>query len=170
MLENSWTVNASHVSFDTPVPLEYAMPQVTFTMMEVALPYIILPSELARILTAATGAVRGPAWFESVPCERRQELPDFTITLGMHNFTITAFDYVLEVTGVMVYPGERVCLPTFMAADEFGIGDHAVVLGHLFMRGFYSKWDFGKEIGRKWNRSLHNHSSLLTWREVASLK
>lgn len=85
------------------------------------------------------------------------------MTLGGHKFTVTAFDYILEVTGLVVYPGERMCLPTFMPADEFGTGDKAVILGHSFLRGFYSNWDFGeKEIGRKWTTSLHDHSWLLT--------
>lgn len=33
LFENSWTVNASHIPFDTPVPLEYALPQATFAAM-----------------------------------------------------------------------------------------------------------------------------------------
>jgi len=148
--KDSWTVSASHISFGTPNPLEISLSSTGYAVLDIAVPYIILPSELARNITAAIGAVRGPAWFYNIPCERRQELPTLTITMGTHNFSITAFDYILETEGVFTPPGEKLCLPAFMPADEFLFPSHwkGAVLGHPFMRGFSSKWDFGnREIG-----------------------
>ena len=35
----------------------------------------------------------------TVECEKRDELPDLTFTLTGYNFTISAYDYILEVQG-----------------------------------------------------------------------
>ena len=35
----------------------------------------------------------------TVECEKRDELPDMSFTLAGHNFTITPYDYILEVQG-----------------------------------------------------------------------
>ena len=135
---DSWIVAASHSSFDTPHPLQISLPPTGYAVLDIALPYIILPSEFARNLTAAIGATPGPAWFHSIPCERRQELPTLTLTLGGHNCSISAFEYIHEIEvlfgeeATFATPPQRMCISTFVAADEFGFPSdwEGMILGH----------------------------------------
>ena len=45
----------------------------------------------------------------NVDCNKRESLPDLTFNLGGHNFSISAFDYTLEVSGN--------CMSAFMGMD-----------------------------------------------------
>lgn len=45
----------------------------------------------------------------TVDCEKRDTLPDMSFTLTGYNFTITPYDYILEVQGS--------CISTFMGMD-----------------------------------------------------
>ena len=146
-VNNSWTVPASHVSLDTPVPLELNLPPDAYAVLDTAIPYIMLPSQMARNITAAIGGSPGPYWFHHVPCERRQELPNLLFTLAGHNVTITPFHYILQMENVPTPPDGRpgrICVVPFMPSDEFSHPENGLVLGHPFLRGFYSQWDFGE--------------------------
>ena len=45
----------------------------------------------------------------TVECEKRDSLPDMSFTLTGYNFTITPYDYILEVQGS--------CISSFMGID-----------------------------------------------------
>ena len=143
LFHDQWTVPASHISFDSSHPLEYSLPASGYALLDTASPYLILPSELARNMTAAIGAEPGPAWFYNIPCERRQELPALTFTLAGHEFSISAFEYTIEIRPPEMPLAGFICVSTFMAADEFGVPKdwEGMVLGSPFLRGWYSVWD-----------------------------
>jgi saccharopepsin len=145
---DSWTVSASHIHFDSPQPLQQALPANAYAVLDTSSPFLILPANLARNLTAAIGAMRGPYWFKHIPCERRQELPLLTFTLDGHDFSISAFEYTLEMEESL----GTICLTTFIAAYEFALPRDwkGILLGHPFLKGFHSRWDFGgKSVGCK---------------------
>ena len=147
---NRWTVRASNISFASPRPLEFTLPTHGFAVLDSGDPYLIIPGALARNLTAAIGAKPGPAWFHNIPCERRQELPLLTFTLNGYEFSISAFEYTLEIDPPHV---GKMCITTFMEADEFLFPKdwEGIVLGSPFLRGFYSVWDFEKgSVGREY--------------------
>ncbi|KAK4695706.1 hypothetical protein P7C71_g2099, partial [Lecanoromycetidae sp. Uapishka_2] len=124
---DAWTVPASHIHFDSPHPLDQPLAKNAYALLDTSSPYLILPSVLARNLTAVIGAVRGPWWLKHIPCERRQELPLLTFTLGGHDFSISAFEYTLETEELIPRAG-RICITTFMAADEFSLPrDHNAI-------------------------------------------
>jgi saccharopepsin len=52
------------------------------------------------------GAKKGYNGQYTIDCAKRDSLPDMTFTLTGHNFTITAYDYILEVQGS--------CISSFM--------------------------------------------------------
>ena len=146
---DSWTVPASHIHFDTPHPLQMSLPSSAYAIFDTSSPYLILPSALARNMTAAIGAMRGPYWYNHIPCERRQELPILTFKLGGYDFNISAFEYTMQIEELLPHLG-TICVTTFMAADEFALPRdwQGLLLGHPFLRGLYSKWDFARrEIG-----------------------
>ena len=144
-----WTVPASHISYASPHPLNFTLPANGFAVLASAHPYLMLPTTLAKNLTAAVGATPGPAWFYNIPCGRRQELPSLTFTLDGHEFSISAFDYTLEAD----LPNfGRMCIVSFMDASEFGFPRdwEGIMLGSPFLKGFYSVWDFESgKVGRK---------------------
>ena len=140
----SWAVSATHVSFDTPRPMNLSLGSAAWALLDSSSPYLILPSGLARNLTMAVGARPGPYWFHNVPCERRQELPTLTFGLSGYEFNISAFEYTLEVDGMFPRAG-KMCVTTFMeSGDFFPDSWGGVVLGSPFLRGFWSVWDFGE--------------------------
>jgi saccharopepsin len=164
----SWTLPAEAITFDSQVPLqtncgspEWA-PGPCHAVIDSSTPYIMLPHALAVNITAAVGARRGPLWFYNIPCERRQELPTLTVTLGGHNFSISAFEYTLEVE----IPHQGVtCLVSIMDESHFTLPRHwnGILLGNPFIRRFYSVFDMEKrEIGCKCAHSFYN-SCIMLW-------
>lgn len=144
----SWAVSATHISFDSPIPMNQSLKSTTWALLDSSSPYLILPSELARNLTLAIGAQQGPYWFHNIPCERRQELPTLTFGLGSHEFSISAFECTLEVDDLFPHAG-KMCVTTFMAWDEFFPHSwEGMVLGSPFLKGFWSMWNFKeREVG-----------------------
>ncbi|KAG8527198.1 uncharacterized protein KY384_008628 [Bacidia gigantensis] len=140
-----WTLPASKISFNSPLPLHVDLSNTSYAVLDSGGPWIVLPSELARNITAAIGAEEGPWWFHSVPCSRRPYLPDLTFELGGHNFTITAFEYTMEMD-IWQELG-LVCLSSIWGADEFGFPGNGewIMLGNAFLRAFYSVFDFEKQ-------------------------
>lgn len=71
----------------------------------------------------------------NVDCAKRSSLPDLTLNLGGHNFSISAYDYTLEVSGN--------CMSAFMGMDfPEPVGPLAIV-GDAFLRKWYSVYDLG---------------------------
>jgi saccharopepsin len=94
---------------------------------------IALPSGLAEILNAQIGAKKGWSGQYSVECDTRESLPDLTFNFSGYNFTISPFDYTLEVSGS--------CISAFTPLDfPEPIGPLAIV-GDAFLRRWYSIYD-----------------------------
>ncbi|KAL3474906.1 aspartic peptidase domain-containing protein [Aspergillus californicus] len=75
----------------------------------------------------------------AVNCNRRDSLPDLTINLGGHNFTITAYEYTHETQ----FQGEVRCLLTL--DDTFGEEQGWSILGSPFLKRFYSVFDWDNQ-------------------------
>ncbi|KAI9770478.1 MAG: Vacuolar protease A [Geoglossum umbratile] len=142
---DAWTVAASHVSFDTAIPIHWPLSENHVALIDSAIPWLILPSALSRVLTAAIGAERGPYWFSNIPCSRRGELPSLTFSLGPdgRNFSISAFDYTHQID----LPGAGLtCITTFGPANDFyGEDVDLMLLGSPFLKGIYGVFDMGKQ-------------------------
>lgn len=81
------------------------------------------------------GATKGYNGQYTVDCAKRDTLPDMTFTLTGHNFTISAFDYILEVQGS--------CISAFAGMDIPAPAGPLVILGDAFLRRWYSVYDLG---------------------------
>lgn len=96
---------------------------------------IALPSQLAEILNSQIGAEKSWNGQYTVDCASRGSLPDLTFTFDGYNFTITPYDYTLEVSGS--------CISAFTPMDfPEPIGPLAII-GDAFLRKYYSIYDLG---------------------------
>ena len=106
----------------------------TGVILDTGTSLIALPSTLAELINKEIGAKKGYNGQYTVECEKRDSLPDMTFTLSGYDFTITPYDYILEVQGS--------CISTFMGMDF--PGSPIAILGDAFLRKWYSVYDLGK--------------------------
>ncbi|OBA19145.1 Asp-domain-containing protein [Metschnikowia bicuspidata var. bicuspidata NRRL YB-4993] len=115
---------------------EFAELAKTGAAIDTGTSLITLPSSLAEIINAKIGATKSWSGQYQVDCDSRESLPDLTLNLGGHNFTLTAFDYTLEVSGS--------CISAFTPMDfPEPIGDLSII-GDAFLRKYYSVYDLEK--------------------------
>jgi saccharopepsin len=112
----------------------------TGVILDTGTSLIALPSTLAELLNKEIGATKNFMGQYNVDCEKRSSLPDLTLQLGGHNFTITPYDYTLEVQGS--------CMSSFMGMDFPEPVGPLAILGDSFLRKWYSVYDLGNgEVG-----------------------
>lgn len=98
---------------------------------------ITLPSDLAQIFNAQIGAEQSWSGQYSIDCEKRDVLPDLTFTFDGYNFTISPYDYILDLGGS--------CISTITPMDiPEPVGPLAIV-GDAFLRQYYSVYDLGHD-------------------------
>jgi len=90
-----WEVDLDSISFgDATAQLDN-----TGVILDTGTSLIVLPSTLAELLNKEMGAKKGYNGQYTVECDKRDSLPDMTFELSGYNFSITAYDYILEVQG-----------------------------------------------------------------------
>lgn len=115
---------------------EFAELSNTGAAIDTGTSLLTLPSSLAEIINAKIGATKSWSGQYQVDCDARANLPDLTLNFGGHNFTLTPYDYTLEVSGS--------CISVFTPLDfPDPIGDLAII-GDAFLRKYYSVYDFKK--------------------------
>jgi len=126
-----WEVDLDAISFgESTAELDN-----TGVILDTGTSLIALPSTLAELLNKEMGAKKGYNGQYTVDCAKRDSLPDMTFTLTGHNFTITAYDYILEVQGS--------CISSFMGMDFPEPVGPLAILGDAFLRKWYSVYDLG---------------------------
>jgi saccharopepsin len=127
-----WEVDLDAITFgDNTAELEN-----TGVILDTGTSLIALPSTLAELLNKEIGAKKSYNGQYTVECEKRDSLPDMSFTLSGYNFTITPYDYILEVQGS--------CLSSFMGMDFPEPVGPLAILGDAFLRKWYSIYDLGK--------------------------
>jgi saccharopepsin len=97
-----WEVDLDAITFgDNTAELEN-----TGVILDTGTSLIALPSTLAELLNKEIGAKKSYNGQYTVECEKRDSLPDMSFTLSGYNFSITPYDYILEVQGS--------CISSFM--------------------------------------------------------
>jgi saccharopepsin len=99
-----WEVDLDAITFgDATAELDN-----TGVILDTGTSLIALPSTLAELLNKEIGAKKGFNGQYSVECDKRDSLPDVSFRLSGHEFSITPYDYILEVQGS--------CISTFMVS------------------------------------------------------
>jgi saccharopepsin len=124
-----WEVDLDAITFGK----ETAELQNTGAILDTGTSLIVLPSVLAELLNKEIGAKKGFNGQYTVECSTRDGLPDLAFNLAGTNFTITAFDYILEVQGS--------CISAFTGMDIKPPVGPLVILGDAFLRKWYSIYD-----------------------------
>jgi len=127
-----WEVDLDAITFgDATAELDN-----TGVILDTGTSLIALPSTLAELLNKEMGAKKGYNGQYTVECDKRDSLPDMSFTLSGYNFTITPYDYILEVQGS--------CISSFMGMDFPEPVGPLAILGDAFLRKWYSVYDLGK--------------------------
>ncbi|KAL5118467.1 aspartic proteinase precursor [Pleosporales sp. CAS-2024a] len=126
-----WEVDLDAITFGK----ETAEMDNTGVILDTGTSLIALPSTIAELLNKEIGAKKSFNGQYTVECDKRDGLPDLTFTLTGHNFTISAFDYILEVQGS--------CISAFMGMDFPEPVGPLAILGDAFLRQWYSVYDLG---------------------------
>lgn len=128
-----WEVNLDAITFGK----ETADMEGTGAILDTGTSLIAMPTDYAELLNAQIGAKKGFNGQYTVECNKRDSLPDMTFTLSGYNFTISAFDYILEVQGS--------CISSFQGIDLGGNIGPLFILGDAFLRRWYSVYDLGND-------------------------
>jgi len=126
-----WEVDLDAITFgDSTAELDN-----TGVILDTGTSLIALPSTLAELLNKEIGAKKGYNGQYTVECEKRDSLPDMAFTLSGYNFSITPYDYILEVQGS--------CISSFFGMDIPEPTGPLAILGDAFLRKWYSVYDLG---------------------------
>ncbi|KAL8998464.1 MAG: hypothetical protein Q9169_002501 [Polycauliona sp. 2 TL-2023] len=126
-----WEVDLDSITYgDATADLED-----TGVILDTGTSLIALPSTLAELLNKEIGAKKGFNGQYTIDCEKRDELKDVTFTLTGHNFTISPYDYILDVQGS--------CISSFFGMDIPAPAGPLAILGDAFLRRWYSVYDLG---------------------------
>ena len=126
-----WEVDLDAITFGK----ETAELDDTGVILDTGTSLIALPEVLAELLNNEIGAKKGFNGQYTVECEKRDSLPDLTFTLTGHNFTISAYDYILEVQGS--------CISAIFGMNIPAPAGPLAILGDAFLRKWYSVYDVG---------------------------
>ncbi|KAJ3557187.1 hypothetical protein NPX13_g9979 [Xylaria arbuscula] len=127
-----WEVDLDSIAFGD----EVAELDNTGVILDTGTSLIALPTDLAELLNKEMGAKKGYNGQYSVDCAARDSLPDVTFKLSGYDFSISPYDYILEVSGS--------CISTFMGMDFPAPVGPLAILGDAFLRKWYSIYDLGK--------------------------
>jgi cathepsin D len=103
---------------------------------------LAMPKALAKAFNDQLGCMPDPlspaeCVFET--CPDFSSLPNLVVNLNGRNFTLTGKDYVLEIKTLFA----SACVSGIMGLDLPPPNPPLIILGDVFMRVYYTKFDFG---------------------------
>ena len=142
-----WEVDLDSISFvDAKAELDS-----TGVILDTGTSLIVLPSTLAELLNKEMGAKKGYNGQYTIECDKRATLPDLTFELSGYNFSITAYDYILEVQGSCISTFTPMVRSSSCHVTSFTNINQDIpeptgplaILGDAFLRKWYSVYDLG---------------------------
>jgi hypothetical protein len=134
-----WQISVTDMSFsangsNTAIPV-LKKPQIA--AISSSFPWIGLPRDVVAMMHVVIGIQYTFHWIE---CDKRKELPNWTIVFGPHgqSITLTPWDYLIDVYDWVFK--QRKCVSAFFSLDENG-DEGFIILGQPFLNGLYSVFD-----------------------------
>ncbi|CCE62767.1 hypothetical protein TPHA_0D01260 [Tetrapisispora phaffii CBS 4417] len=94
---------------------------------------ITLPSGLAEVINTQIGAKKSWSGQYTIDCDTRDALPDMTFNFNGYNFTVSPYDYTLEMSGS--------CISAITPMDFPEPVGPLAIIGDAFLRKYYSIYD-----------------------------
>ncbi|KAG6855361.1 hypothetical protein H0H87_004355 [Tephrocybe sp. NHM501043] len=127
-----WEVELSKVSFgDDEIELEN-----TGAAIDTGTPHIVLPTDIAEMLNTMIGAKRSWTGQYTMDCSKIPSLPELSFFFGGKAYPLKGSDYILKV--------QDACVSTFTGMDINLPGGSMWIVGDVFLRKYYTVYDFGK--------------------------
>jgi len=126
-----WEVDLVSLAFGE----EEADFEETGAILDTGTSLIALPSDMAELLNKQIGAKKSYNGQYTIDCAAREKLPELTFNLSGHRFSITSYDYILEIQGS--------CISAIMGMDIPKPAGPLAILGDAFLRKYYSIYDLG---------------------------
>jgi len=124
-----WEVDFRSISFgDDTAELDN-----TGVILDTGTSLIALPSTLAELINKEIGAKKSWNGQYTVDCAVRDSLKPMTFGLSGFNYTISPYDYILEVQGS--------CISAVMGIDLPPPAGPLAILGDAFLRRYYTVYD-----------------------------
>merc|ERR1712098_219301 len=100
------------------------------------------PTDIVKAIAKKVGITFLPVVNEAIiDCGKRDSLPDISFTIDSDVYTLSAYDYVIEVTEA----GQSECLFGFMPMDLPAHLAGSFILGDVFIRKYYTHFDYDNE-------------------------
>ncbi|KAH7378208.1 aspartic peptidase domain-containing protein [Pyrenochaeta sp. MPI-SDFR-AT-0127] len=149
---NGWQISVTGMSF-SPNGSKNATavlktPQIA--VISSSFPWIGIPSDVTKKIHKVIGMKYTFDWIE---CDKRRELPNWTIVFGPHgqSITLSPWDYLIEVYDKVFK--QLKCVSAFFPLGEYG-DEGFIILGQPFLNGLYSVFDADRKSISFANRPL----------------
>jgi len=128
-----WEVELEKVVFDG----EEVDMEDTGAAIDTGTSLLAVPTVVAELINKQIGAKKNFAGQYIIECDKVPSLPDFSLQFNGKLFTLTGYEYILEVQGQ--------CISSFMGLDIPKPLGPIWIIGDAFLRKFYTIYDLGKD-------------------------
>jgi len=126
-----WEVELEKVAFDG----EEIDMEDTGAAIDTGTSLLAVPTVVAELINKQIGAKKNFAGQYVIECDKVPGLPDFSLQFNGKLFTLTGYDYILQVQGQ--------CISAFMGLDIPEPLGPIWIIGDAFLRRFYTIYDLG---------------------------